>query len=126
MPGTAKNQWMNVSNRSIGRLLRNKGAMFGLIIIALAIFIALTAYFIAPDPSPDANRMIVEIGGRKPGFRQMFLCLKRSGTPQSISFLHRLIAGREDLYVYIPIDSYTQKGDSLIIGKYIDEGVTER
>ena len=28
----------------------------------IAITIALTAYLIAPDPTPDANRMIVEIG----------------------------------------------------------------
>ncbi len=108
------------------RLRRNRGALFGLVVIGLSLFVALTAYLIAPDPSPDANRMIVEIGGRKPGSTQIFLCLKRSRTPQSVSFLHRLIAGREDLYVYIPIDGYTQKGDSLIVEKYIDEGVTER
>ena len=85
---------MTQSNRTIGgRLLRNKGAAFGLIVIGAAIFIALAAYFIAPDPSPDANRMIVEIGGRKPGFRQEFLLLKKEKQSASVSFWRRLLSG---------------------------------
>src|SRR3982074_982065 len=69
-----KNNKMNSSKSNIlRRLVRNKGGFFGLIIIGAAIFVACTAYLIAPDPSPDANRMIVEIGGRQPGFTQQFL-----------------------------------------------------
>lgn len=118
---------MNYSNRTIGgRLLRNKGAAFGLIVIGAAIFVALTAYFIAPDPSPDANRMIVEIGGRKPGFRQQFLLIKKEKLPAPVSFWQRLLSGREDSYNYIPIDGYAIKGDSLIVQKFVDEGVAER
>ncbi len=108
------------------RVRRNKGAVFGLIVIGLAITLALTAYLIAPDPTPDANRMIVEIGGRKPGFTQLFLCLKRARLPQPVSFFHRLAAGREDAYIYIPIDSYAQTKDSLVVQKFIDEGIAER
>jgi len=55
------------------RLRKNKGAVFGMIIIIIAIIVAITAYFLAPDNSPDANRMIVEIGGRKPGFTQQII-----------------------------------------------------
>jgi len=115
------------SNQNIGRrLLRNKGAIFGLIIIGAALFVAITAYFIAPDPSPDANRMIVEIGGRKPGFHQQFLLLKKARTPAPPSFFQRMFSGREDEYSYIPINGYTQQGDSLIVEKFVDEGVEER
>jgi ABC-type dipeptide/oligopeptide/nickel transport system permease subunit len=118
---------MRPSNRNIWtRLRRNRGAVFGLIVIGLATLVALTAYLIAPDPSPDANRMIVEIGGRKPGFTQLFLCLKRPRLQQPPSFLRRLASGREDAYTYIPIDRYTQEKDSLILQKFIDEGVRER
>ena len=59
------------------RLKKNKGAVFGLIVIAIAVIIAIFAYFIAPDPSPYANRIILEIGGEKPGFRQDFLKIKK-------------------------------------------------
>ena len=118
---------MTAANRSIGsRLLRNKSAMFGLIVIGAAIVVAVTAYFIAPDPSPDANRIIVEIGGRRPGFRQLFLLLKKERQPAPVGFFSRLLNGREDRYEYIPINGYTVSGDSLIVRKFIDEGVEER
>jgi ABC-type dipeptide/oligopeptide/nickel transport system permease subunit len=118
---------MTAANRRIGnRLLRNKGALFGLIVIGAAVVVAVTAYFIAPDPSPDANRIIVEIGGRRPGFRQLFLLLKKERQPAPVGFFSRLLNGREDRYEYIPIDSYTPRGDSLIVQKFIDDGVEER
>src|SRR6201985_3546388 len=118
---------MNHSNRTIGgRLLRNKGAAFGLIIIGAALFVALAAYFIGPDPSPDANRMIVEIGGRPPGFRQEFLLLRKEKKQAPVSFWQQLLSGREDDYNYIPVNSFSVKGDSLIIKKFVDEGVEER
>ena len=118
---------MTAANRSIqNRLLRNKGALFGLIVIGAAVVVAVTAYFIAPDPSPDANRIIVEIGGRRPGFRQLFLLLKKERQPAPVGFFSRLLNGREDRYEYIPIDSYALQGDSLIVQKFIDEGVEER
>ncbi|MFZ1856562.1 MAG: hypothetical protein WAU29_04290, partial [Chitinophagaceae bacterium] len=48
--------------RAWRRLKKNKGAVFGLIVIAIAVLIAVFAYFIAPDPSPFSNRIILEIG----------------------------------------------------------------
>lgn len=108
------------------RLLRNKGALFGLIVISLSILIAIFAYFLAPDGSPNANRIIVEIGGRSPGFTQSFLLVKKDRPPASVGFFHRLLFGREDPYDYIPINSLIVKGDSVIVQKYVDEGVEER
>ncbi|MBS1664233.1 MAG: ABC transporter permease [Bacteroidetes bacterium] len=108
------------------RLLRDKGSLFGLIVIGLSIIVAVVAYFIAPDPSPNANRIIVEIGGRKPGFSQDFLLLPRQRPRTAVSFLGRLAGGREDVFDYIPINSSVVQGDSLIIQKFVDEGVEER
>jgi ABC-type dipeptide/oligopeptide/nickel transport system permease subunit len=84
------------------------------------------AYLIAPDPSPDANRIIVEIGGRKPGFQQLFLLVRKQQQPAPVSFFHRLLDGREDQYDYLPINSYSVHGDSIIAEKFVDEGVSER
>jgi peptide/nickel transport system permease protein len=108
------------------RLLRNKGALFGLIVIGLSILTAVFAYFLAPDGSPDANRIIVEIGGRPPGFRQLFLPVRKERLPPPVGFFHRLASGREDRYDYIPINSAVAKGDSLIVQKFVDEDVEER
>ncbi len=115
------------ANQHIGRrLLRNKGAAFGLIIIGMALFVAITAYFISPDPTPDANRMIVEIGGRKPGFRQQFLLVKKEKKWEPASFFQQLVYGEEDEYNYIPCISYSLQHDSVIVQKYVDDGVAER
>lgn len=120
---------MSTSNtRSVWkRLKRNKGAMFGIVVIVLSVFIAIFAHLIAPDPSPNANRMIVEIDGQKPGFTQQFFKLPKERNIERVSFFSQLISGREDLYQYIPITAYSfTDDDSLIIQQYLDEGVTER
>jgi ABC-type dipeptide/oligopeptide/nickel transport system permease subunit len=107
------------------RLKKNKGAMTGLFIILLSVFVALFSYLIAPDPSPFANRIILEIGGEKPGFTQNFLLLKKI-QPQSAGFFSKIFSGRPDQYDYIPITTYQQTKDSIIAQKFIDEGITER
>ncbi len=108
------------------RLKKNKGALIGIAIIVLAILVAVFAYLLAPDGSPNANRMVVEIGGQRPGYIQQFLQLPRTGKIKSAGFFNRLLSGHEDKYQYIPITSYQQQGDSLIIQQYIDEGISER
>jgi ABC-type dipeptide/oligopeptide/nickel transport system permease subunit len=108
------------------RLKKNKTAMAGMIVIILAFFIAVFAYFISPDKSPDANRMIVEIGGRKPGFTQQFLLLPKEGAITTPSFFSILLHGKQDKYDYIPIEGYRWRNDSVIINKYIDDGIAER
>ncbi len=121
-----KDQQMKGKRNTAHRLLRNKGALFGLVVIAGALVVAVIAYLIAPDRSPDANRIIVEIGGRKPGFSQLFLLVRKEQQPASVSFFRQLLDGREDAFDYLPINSYLVRGDSLIVEKFIDEGVAER
>ncbi len=108
------------------RLKKNKGAVLGIIIICLALFVAIFAYFIAPDPSPYANRIILETGGNKPGFTQDFLLVKKETPPPSTSLFKQLIAGKEDAFYYVPITSYATNKDSIVVEKFIDEGITER
>ena len=108
------------------RLKKNRGAVFGMIIIALSLIMASFAYFLAPDHSPYANRMVLEIGGQKPGYHQSFLLIKKQQEVKRASLLQRLISGRDDRYEWIPIVSWNQQGDSLIVGKLIDESITER
>ena len=108
------------------RLRKNKGAVFGLSIITLSIIVALFAYFIAADPSPYANRIILEIGGNKPGFNQTFIKIKKGVSDHQNGFFERLINGKKDNYNYIPIVGFEEKRDSIVVQKYIDEGLSER
>src|SRR5689334_19622399 len=91
------------------KLKKNFGAMFGIVVISIALLAAILSYFIAPDPSPYANHMIVEIGGRNPGFSQRFLLLKKKPVPEQANFFQRLAVGREEVYQSIPILGYTKK-----------------
>ena len=108
------------------RLKKNKGAVVGLMVIIIAVLIAIFAYFIAPDPSPFANRIILEIGGENPGFKQSFIKVKKNKDVGATGFFKQLISGKEDTYYYVPIVSHEENGDSIIVQKYIDDGVTER
>lgn len=118
-------------NESFGRavwkrLKKNKGAVFGLFVIFLALLMAIFAYFIAPDSSPFANRIILEIGSKKPGYSKSFIKIPKEKKAGSSGFFHRLISGMEDRHEYIPINSYkVSSNDSLIVNKFVDEGVEE-
>lgn len=96
-----------------------------MLVIAISLFLAVFAYLLAPDGSPDANRMIVEIGGRKPGSQQQFFLEPKSPQPAPTGWLKALLNGKEDGSRYIPIQGYRVKDDVLILDKYIDEGLTE-
>jgi len=106
------------------RLKKNKGAIAGLIIIILAIFTAIFSYFIAPDSSPYANRIILEIRKQKPGFKKIFLKVPKETNTKSGFFSH-LLYGTDDEFEFIPINSYFINNDSIIALKFIDDGVEE-
>lgn len=108
------------------RLRKNKGAVIGLFVIIAAFLTAFFAYFISPDPSPHANRIILEIGGRNPGYKQSFLKVMKEKEINPTGIFSRLINGKEDKYYYVPVTGHTINADSIIIQKYIDEGVSER
>jgi len=115
----------NEPDRFFRKLKRNKPASVSLYIITAAFLMAVFAYFIAPEHSPNANRMIPEIGSMKPGFTIQLLQVKRIGQTTNGSFFDRLLNGKEDANTFIPITSYHIKGDSIYFQKYIDEGITE-
>lgn len=109
------------------RLKKSKLAFGGLWVIIFFTLIAIFAYFISPDSSPNANRMIVEIGGRKPGFTQQFLKVPKAEAVPATSFIERLISGEQDRYDYLPVKKvdWLSHKDSVFVEKYVDEGLAE-
>ncbi|HEU0228262.1 MAG TPA: ABC transporter permease [Arachidicoccus soli] len=107
------------------RLLKNKGAFLGLIIISLSIFISVFAYFLAPDNSPNCNRMIPEIANQRPGFTMEFLRLKKERHSTNNSFFNTLLFVQESNTQLIPIIANEKNDSGYVIKKYIDEGVSE-
>ncbi|HEX2536573.1 MAG TPA: ABC transporter permease, partial [Chitinophagaceae bacterium] len=107
------------------RLRRNRAAMAGAVLITLSVFVALFGYWLAPDPSPFANRIILEIGGRKPGYRQTFVVLKKEEEPARAGFFRRLVSGAPDRYTYLPVTATRWQGDSLRAERFIDVDLSE-
>jgi len=120
-----KAQSNSLTQTALKKIRRNKTALAGLVCILISLFVALFAYWLAPDPSPNANRMILEISGQSPGFTMQFLKLKKDNF-HPVSILERTISGKPDEYTYVPITSYSQNSDSIIIEQYVDEGISER
>jgi peptide/nickel transport system permease protein len=107
------------------KLKRNKAALAGLSCISLSALIAIFAYWIAPDHSPNANRMILEISGQPPGFTMSYLKIPKAEIRKT-SFMERTLSGKPDDHTWIPIVSYSTNTDSVIVQKYVDEGLTEQ
>lgn len=99
--------------------------MVGLVVITVSVLIAIFCYFIAPDSSPYANRIILEIGGEKPGFKKEFLQVKKDLKHPKVNIAEQLMNGKPDSYHYIPINKYTVTKDSIFAQRYIDEDIEE-
>jgi ABC-type dipeptide/oligopeptide/nickel transport system permease subunit len=109
------------------RLLKNKGAVFGIVVIVIAFIVAVFAYFIAPDSSRYANRIIPEIANKKPGFTIHLLLVKRdSGEIAHIGFFEKLLNGEPDPYSFVPVISFVKTPDSIVAQKFVDDKITER
>ncbi|HEY8955171.1 ABC transporter permease [Chitinophaga sp.] len=106
------------------KLYRNKGAVAGLLVIAIAVLISITAYFIAPDHTPNANRMVLEIEGQHPGFRIHMLAVRKEQPVQKGSVYHRLLYGQESDFTWIPIRSWQFRDSVLVVQRYVDESTS--
>lgn len=77
-------------------------ALFFVIVWAL---LALFAYLIIPDKTPNANRQLLEISTKKPGFEVDMLMIPKENPPTKTPFLTFLLQGRSDDCTYLPFDS---------------------
>lgn len=108
----------------IKKIRSHKSLAVGIFLILIASAVAIFAYFIAPDNSRNANTMVLEIAGKQPGFEQQFLILNPKEKPENQQW-EILFNGSAEEQSGIPLASYKIKGDSIIIEKYIDDGIIE-
>lgn len=88
----------------IKRLWKDPLGAGGMIIILLAFFMAVFAYLIVPDPSPNANSMHLAIAEKAPGFSVKMLRLKKQVVDQKT--WHWWLTGSPQPYREIPVQSY--------------------
>lgn len=114
----------NITHQFKSKLFKNKAAIFALFFICFIFIVAVFAYFIAPDNSSNANRMIPEIGSKKPGF-SIYLYREKSNSLSNNNFFNTLLFGKNDNYKYTPITGFKILNDSLYLNKYVDAGIME-
>lgn len=107
------------------RLLRKTSAVVSLCIIGLTCFVAVFAYIFAPDNTPYANRMIVELGSRQPGFSKTLFLIPKTIVRKEQSKLSDYFSGKPSNYNTIPINGYTVNGNTILLRHYIDDGLED-
>jgi peptide/nickel transport system permease protein len=95
--------------------------MAGLCLIALAVLVSITAYWISPDATPYANRMVLEISGQRPGFRITMLAMRKERPTAKAGFFERLLYGQADALTYVPIREWRFEGNDIVVQRYADE-----
>ena len=87
------------------RFRSNKLGMASCFFVLLWALLALFAYVIIPDKTPNANRQILEISTQKPGFEVDMLMLPKEHPNPQTPFFKFLFNGRPDDCLYLPFDS---------------------
>jgi ABC-type dipeptide/oligopeptide/nickel transport system permease subunit len=101
--------------RAWKRLKRNKPAIFGMGWIFFIISLAILGYQVAPDGTPNCDNQMVRIKLQSPGFSTKILKVERDFHVPKKNLFSKMLFGQESDYKWIPIESYTQKGDELFI-----------
>lgn len=120
-------QVSEANNISIFRkLLRKPAAVVALSIIGLTTLVAIFAYVLAPDNTPNANRMIVELSAKEPGFTTKLLMVRKTSTQEKPGFLSRIFWGTPSDYKAIPTNGvFANTDNSLYVRHYIDDGIED-
>lgn len=101
-------QHLSPNQKALRRLRRNRSAMFGLAVIVLAVWVAIFAYYIAPDPTTDANDQVLELANLPPMSRVSLLLQAQPTQPQApANAWQRLLYGVQWTHKSIPISGYS-------------------
>lgn len=89
--------------------------------------IALFAYLIIPDKTPNANRQILEISTKKPGFEVDMLMIPKENPNPKTPFFQFLLNGRPDDCIYLPFDSlHVTRNQTMVYLYQSEESQTKR
>jgi len=103
------------------KLQGDKVALGSLFFIALAFLISVFAYLIVPDSSPNANEQHLELTTQKPGFKVSMLRVRKNELKEKMGFLHKLLSGRKNSFMQIPINSYKFQEGEILIEEYVGQ-----
>jgi peptide/nickel transport system permease protein len=100
------------------RLKKNRLAMFGLIVIALCVLVAVLGFAITPDPTPDANDQVLELSKKPPGFTVKILQTRKNESSHKVGFFSRMMFGEVSDFRSIPFSEYHFEGNDIVVREY--------
>lgn len=107
---------MNTPNqKAFLRFRKNKPAVIGFIYIVLAVLVAIFGYWLAPDQTPDANEQNTEVSLVEAGFTISMIKVRKNIPASQTTLLEHLIAGKPNVFDYIPYKTYNFIKDSISI-----------
>lgn len=109
----------------IKKLFRKPSVVIAVSVIALTCLLAVFAYLVVPDNTPNANTMIIELGAKQPGFSKELLLIPKTVKEEQGSKLKEWFSGKPSDYKVSPINSYSFDGSTLITLHYIDDGMQD-
>ncbi|MBS1589559.1 MAG: ABC transporter permease [Bacteroidetes bacterium] len=112
--------------QTIGQKLFHKStAVVALTVIFFTVVIAVFAYVIAPDNTPFANNMAIELAAKQPGFSTHFLLVPKMVKQSEPPAWQAFWSGKPTNFVSVPINGYFVKGNQLVVRHYVDDGLED-
>ncbi|WP_245574487.1 ABC transporter permease [Hugenholtzia roseola] len=100
------------------RFFKNKPAVFGLVVVLLSVWVAMSGHLIMPDPTPKANQGAAEIRKQPPFFNVTLLKFRKHLAIEETSFIESIYLGEESHYTITPIKEYGIEDDTLYFTPY--------
>ena len=112
---------IRVKKSILRQLLGRPLAAVAMVVILLSALVAVCAYVLASDNTPDSNTMVIELGARPPGFTCQLLKVPKARAPEPVGTLDGWLHGVPSRYRLVPFTAYRVAGDTIYIQHYIDE-----
>ncbi len=109
---------LSPNQKALRRLLRNKPALFGLVVIAVAVLVAILGYAISPDSTPDANDQMPAVALKNPGFKVKILKIKKNRAIDQPNIFSKLLFGAPSEFDFVPINSFSFQQSQLDISNH--------
>ena len=106
------------------RFHSNKLGMVSCFYVVVWALLAMFAYLVIPDKTPNANRQLLEISTKKPGFEVDMLMVPKETPPSKTPFFRFLLQGRPDDCTYLPFDSLHINKETTTVFLYQSEEST--
>lgn len=107
------------------KLVKRPLAAAAVVVIVLSMLVAVFAYVLAPDGTPDSNTMVIELGARPPGFSCRLLKVPKAKMPEKPGVVQGWLHGVPSGYRLVPFTAYRIAGDTIYLQHYIDEGLSD-